>query len=508
MLSMLRLFVLPVLLVTAATAAQDYVPEDLQDWQQWVLKDKEYRDCPFYFNRSAADRRDFVCAWPGQLQLSVAASGGEFTQQWTVYAKEQWISLPGGADYWPDAVTVNDRSIEVIARNEVPSVRLAPGTYRIAGRFEWDERPGVLRLPPESGLVALNVDGRKVDRPELDRNGIYLGERKRDTRVVNSVRAEVHRLVVDEVPTRLITQLQIDVSGSVREELFGPILPDGFVPLNIHSPLPAKLEADGNLRFQVRPGRWTIYLTARGPDVMNSIVRQAAGTNLPESEIWSYQSNDRLRVTAAEGLPPVDPRQVQVPGNWQNFPAFRVDPGATFAITERTRGVVSATNELTLNRTMWLDFDGVGFAVRDSVGGRMRTDWRLDMQPPYTLLSATESARDLLITKGRDEGRTGVELRQTHVSLAALGRTNARGSMPVTGWDARFTDVQATLNLPPGNKLVAAPGVDNARGSWLSQWQLLDFFLVLIITIAVWRLLGRGAGVVALLALVLSFHEP
>ena len=508
MLSMLRLFVLPVLLVTAATAAQDYVPEDLQDWQQWVLKDKEYRDCPFYFNRSAADRRDFVCAWPGQLQLSVAASGGEFTQQWTVYAKEQWISLPGGADYWPDAVTVNDRSIEVIARNEVPSVRLAPGTYRIVGRFEWDERPGVLRLPPESGLVALNVDGRKVDRPELDRNGIYLGERKRDTRVVNSVRAEVHRLVVDEVPTRLITQLQIDVSGSVREELFGPILPDGFVPLNIHSPLPAKLEADGNLRFQVRPGRWTIYLTARGPDVMNSIVRQAAGTNLPESEIWSYQSNDRLRVTAAEGLPPVDPRQVQVPGNWQNFPAFRVDPGATFAITERTRGVVSATNELTLNRTMWLDFDGVGFAVRDSVGGRMRTDWRLDMQPPYTLLSATESARDLLITKGRDEGRTGVELRQTHVSLAALGRTNARGSMPVTGWDARFTNVQATLNLPPGNKLVAAPGVDNARGSWLSQWQLLDFFLVLIITIAVWRLLGRGAGVVALLALVLSFHEP
>ncbi len=80
--------------------------------------------------------------------------------------------------------------------------------------------------------------------------------------------------------------------------------------------------------------------------------------------------------------------------------------------------------------------------------------------------------------------------------------------MPVTGWDARFSSVQATLNLPPGNKLVAAPGVDSARGSWASQWQLLDFFLVLIITTAVWRMLGRGAGVVALLALVLSFHEP
>ncbi|MBT8089032.1 MAG: hypothetical protein KJO01_02365 [Gammaproteobacteria bacterium] len=506
--SMPRLFALTLLFMMAATAAQDYVPADLQDWQEWVLKDKEYRDCPFYFNRNAAERQDFVCSWPGQLTLSVAESGAEFTQQWTVYAEEQWLSLPGSVDYWPEAVTVNDQSVEVIAQNNVPSVRLAPGTYRVAGRFGWDERPGVLRLPPESGLVALDVDGRKVERPEFDRNGIFLGERKLDTRVVNSVRAEVHRLVVDDVPTRLITQLQIDVSGSVREELFGPILPDGFVPLNIHSPLPAKLEADGNLRFQVRPGRWTIYLNARGPGAVNSIVRQGAGTNLPASEIWSYQSNDRLRVSVAEGLPPVDPRQVQVPGNWQNFPAFRVDPGATFAITERSRGVVSATNELSLARTLWLDFDGGGFVVKDSVGGRMRTDWRLDMGPPYTLLSATENARDLLITKGRSEGQTGVELRQTNVSLAALGRMNARGSMPVTGWETRFTDVRATLNLPPGNKLLVAPGVDSARGSWLSEWQLLDFFLVLIITIAVWRLIGRGPGIIAVLALVLSFHEP
>ncbi|MDH3304771.1 MAG: hypothetical protein OEM50_03820 [Gammaproteobacteria bacterium] len=506
--SMLRLFVVGLLFATAVTAAQDYVPQELQGWQQWVLKDKEYRDCPFYFNRNADERQDFVCVWPGQLQLSVTASGGEFSQQWTVYAREQWLSLPGGVEYWPDAVTVNDRSIEVIARNNVPSVRLAPGTYRVAGRFAWDERPGVLRLPPESGLVLLTVDGRKVERPEVDRNGIFLGERKRDTRVVNSVRAVVHRLIVDDVPTRLITQLQVDVSGSVREEVFGPVLPDGFVPLSIHSPLPAKLEADGNLRFQVRPGRWTIYLNARAPGVMNSIVRHGAGTNLPTSEIWSYQSNDRLRVTAAEGLPPVDPRQVQVPGNWENFPAFRVDPGATFTITERSRGVVSASNELSLDRTIWLDFDGDGFVVKDSIGGRMRTGWRLDMDPPYTLSSATENARNLLITIGRGEGQTGVELRQTNVDLVALGRVNVRGSMPVTGWDTRFANVRATLNLPPGNKLVAAPGVDSARGSWFSQWQLLDYFLVLIITIAVWRLLGRGSGIIALLALVLSFHEP
>ncbi|MGI9249373.1 MAG: hypothetical protein ACR2QI_10180, partial [Woeseiaceae bacterium] len=505
--SMLRLIALFLVLATATTAAQDYVPEDLQGWQPWVLKDKEYRDCPFYFNRNASERSDFVCAWPGRLQLTVTTSAAQFMQPWTVYAEEQWLALPGGVDYWPDEVTVNDRAIEVIARNNVPSVRLTPGTYRIAGRIDWDERPGVLRLPPGSGLVELTVDGGKVERPEMNRNGVFLGERKRDARAVDSVRAEIHRLVADNIPTRLITQLQIDVSGSVREELFGPILPEGFVPLSIQSQLPAKLEADGNLRLQVRPGRWTIFLNGRGPGVMNEITARKAGTNMPAAEVWSFSSNDRLRVTAAEGLPPVDPAQVQVPDNWRNYPAFRVGPEATFAITERSRGVVSAANEMDLNRTIWLDFDGDGFVVQDKIGGQMREGWRLDMGPPFALLSATESEQNLLITKGQGEGQTGVEIRQTEVDLATLGRSDTRGAMPVSGWDARFAGVKATLHLPPGHKLLTAPGVDDARGSWISQWQLLDFFLVLIITIAVWRMLGRGAGVVALLALVLSFHE-
>ncbi len=505
--SMLRLVLLSLLLTTTAATAQDYVPDELANWRAWVLKDKEYRACPFYFNTGAQQRGDFVCAWPGRLQLAVTGSGARFTQSWTVYADEQWLTLPGDTAYWPDRVTANDRAVEVVARNGQPSVRLDPGTYVIAGRFEWDERPGILRLPPEIGLVSLSVDGRDVARPELNRNGVFLGERKQDTRAVDSVRAVVYRLVADDVPTRLITELRIDVSGSVREELFGPVLPEGFVPLNLQSQLPAKLEADGNLRLQVRPGRWTVYLTARAPDVVNAIVRPETGVNMPDMEVWSYQSNDRLRVTAAEGLPPVDPVQAEVPGMWNNYPAFRVDAGATFSIIERSRGIVAATNELDLRRTIWLDFDGSGYVVRDAIGGQMRSDWRLDMGPPYALLSATEYDENLLITKGQDEGQTGVEVRHTTVILESLGRAETRGTLPVTGWDTRFAEVDATLNLPPGHKLLAAPGVDSARGSWMSQWQLLDFFLVLIITIAVWRLLGRGAGVIALLALVLSFHE-
>ena len=494
-------------LTISVATAETHIPEDLQGWEQWVLKDKEYRDCPFYFNTNASQPGDFICAWPGRMHLSVNASGGEFSQQWTVHAAQQWVVLPGDSAYWPDQVTVNNRLVEVIAHDNYPSVRLEPGSWRIAGRFEWDERPGVLRVPPASGLVSLTVDGKRVERPAMTRSGVFLGERQRETRAKDSVRAVVHRLVADEVPTRLTTHLQIDVSGSVREEVFGPILPDGFVPISIRSQLPVKFEADGKLRIQVRPGRWTIILIARGPGVTDSITRPPTGTSLPDEEIWSYQSNDRLRVTAAEGLPPVDPIQVEVPHNWRTYPAFRMDAEATFAVTERSRGVVSASNELTLQRTMWLDFDGGGFVVEDSIGGTMRTDWRLDMKGPYALLSATENDASLLITLGQEEGQTGIEVRQSAVGVKALGRVDTRAAMSVTGWNARFASVAATLNLPPGHKLLSARGVDRADGSWVSQWQLLDFFLVLIITIAVWRLFGRGAGIIAFAALVLSFHE-
>ena len=118
-------------LPVAALAAETHVPQDLQDWQEWVLHDKEYLDCPFLYDRAAAGADDFICAWPGRLTLSVDPSGGRFTQQWTVHADEQWVGLPGSTEYWPHQVTPNGRRGFRMGR--------APG--RVARAVS--ERPGV-----------------------------------------------------------------------------------------------------------------------------------------------------------------------------------------------------------------------------------------------------------------------------------------------------------------------------------------------------------------------------
>jgi hypothetical protein len=504
---LLRLVFVALLLPAAAQANPVYVPESLQGWEPWVLRDKQYLRCPLLFDRAATDRAHFVCTWPGRLELSVDAGGGRFEQRWTVYGDEQWVALPGSIEHWPHRVTANGRAVEVIMRDGRASTYLGPGSYQLSGRFAWNERPGVLPVPRQSGLISLTVDGRRVTRPERSNRGLFLGERKQEAQSKDVIRTEVYRLVADGVPTRLITELQIDVSGSVREALFGPLLPAGFVPLAIDSQLPARLEADGKLRLQVRPGRWTVSLRARGATVLDEIEAPVAEQNQPQTEIWSYRSNDRLRVTAAEAPVPVDPTQAGVPPAWRELPAFRIQAGESISVVERSRGVVSASNELTLDRKMWLDFDGGGFVMHDVIGGTMREGWRLDMAAPFTLLTAWEESDNLLITQGAKEGETGVEVRRRAVSLETVGRAETRDAMPVSGWRARFARVNALLHLPPGNKLLAAPGADSAPGSWIRQWQLLDFFLVLIITVGTWRMFGRTPGLIALLALTLSFHE-
>src|SRR5690606_2351414 len=143
------------------------------------------------------------------------------------------------------------------------------------------------------------------------------------------------------------------------------------------------------LRLQVRPGSWQVRLVARAGGVLNELTLPEGTSSMPDAEIWSYRSNDPLRVTAPEGPVPVDPVQVSTPDEWLELPAFRMQPGETLKITERSRGRLAADNQLQLNRQLWMDFDGSGYVFADAITGTMRSDWRLDVVEPYVLLSAS-----------------------------------------------------------------------------------------------------------------------
>lgn len=500
-----------ILLLCAAAAAQQddvYVPEELAPWRDWVLQGHEFRDCPFFFDQTPAGPEQAVCAWPGTLELTVDTEAARFTQAWTVYATAQWVPLPGDAARWPEAVTADGRAAAVLSRGNQPAVRLEPGRHMLAGRIAWAERPRALTVPVQTGLLELTVDGRRVALPERTGASLWLGEREAAPREADALSVEVYRVIRDGVPTALDTLFTVEVAGRLREEVLAPALPDGFVPTSLESDLPARLEADGRLTLQVRPGTFEVTLGARAREVRNEIALAEPVQNLPASEIWSFQADDRLRIAVPEGLPPVDPEQVGVPAKWRALPAFRVAPGEALTLVERSRGQSAGEDRLYLSRVLWLDFAGRGFTFSDTLTGTLEGASRLDMAAPYALENAAEGGGSLLVTAGPDEGLTGVELRTRDLELAATGRLDSRDPVPASGWQARLAGMSAELNLPPGQKLLAAGGADRAPGAWLERWRLLDFFLVLIVALAAARLFGRPVGALALVALALAWHEP
>ena len=102
-----------------------------------------------------------------------------------------------------------------------------------------------------------------------------------------------------------------------------------------------------------------------------------------------------------------------------------------------------------------------------------------------------------------------MELRRGHINLVAESRCESSSRrIPAVGWDHDFQSVSGVLNLPAGWRLLTASGVDVMPGTWFERWTLLDLFLVLIISLAIFKLWNWRWGMLALIAVALTYHEP
>src|SRR5690606_9439913 len=118
------------------------------------------------------------------------------------------------------------------------------------------------------------------------------------------------------------------------------------------------------------------------------------------SEVWVFQAHPDLRLVTIEGADAVDPQQTDLPAEWRALPAYLMRPGADMALVERRRGDADATpDQLTLTRTLWLDFDGGGYTMHDRIGGALTRAWRLDMAAPTVLGRVAVDGHDQFITR-------------------------------------------------------------------------------------------------------------
>lgn len=494
------------LYLISTAAAQVAIPPELQNWREWVLHDYPHINCPYFLNQSKK-----TCDWPSRLDLQLGDAGGQFALTVETFAPA-WVVLPGADGFWPQQVTNRGEAIAVVRRDNKPQVHLPQGEHRLTGVWTWSDLPRTLPIPSETGLLNLAINGSPVANPtRATASELWLrGQRDEQTAPAgDSLDIKVFRHITDANPALLETLVQLSVSGKEREVHTGPILLPGFQPRWFHSDLAARVEKDGTLRVQLKPGRWEIRLGAHSAQPLAELTYQTANDLWPAQEVWVFQANPALRTVQLEGLPGMDPSQTQLPADWQSLPTYLAESGSRLVVRELHRGDPNpVANQLSLNKDLWLDFRGDHYTVKDVISGSFTDSQRLEAQPVYELGRAEQAGQPLSVTRLDDGSARGVEIRAQQLNLLAVSRLERTASLPVSGWQANFDQVNTTLHLPPGWSLLHASGADRVSGSWIGNWSLWEIFLVLIVAVALSRAASPLIGAVAFATVVLLFQRP
>lgn len=487
-----------------AGADEQGIPEVLKPWKAWVTWGDKGRSCPPAFDN--VDTR--ICFWPSRLSLTIDQAQANWSIAVDVFG-ETWVPLPGSADSWPQNVTSNDKPIAVLDREGKPFARLNAGTHQISGSFQWRETPQRVTVPQEIGILALVVNGKAIDLPTWDADGnVWLKRQQAEVAEKDFLSPRVYRVIEDGTPIWLRTEIELTVSGKSREESLGWIVPAGWQLSFVESPLPVAIDPQGRVKAQVRAGRWTIAIDAfRTTDVQE--FRYPPGAQpVTATELVGWKSQPLFRTAELVGIQAVDVTQTTFPEKWRELPVYEWKTNASFRIVEKLRGMGSLHPQgLSILRRFWLDDDGRGLTYRDSLSGKTQQIWRLDVAPGEELGAVRIDGQGQLVTVNPKTGAEGVEVRTHNLNMEAIGRTEHTADMSATGWNTAADSLQLSIILPPGWRVLALFGADSVRGDWLTAWTLLDTFLVLVFAFAVLRLWGFRAGLIALLAFGLSYHE-
>jgi len=481
------------------------IPTDLANWEGWVKYQQEFRNCPHLNGQNLEQKKNYLCAWPAQLELNVKQNKMTFSQDWIV-VEESKIPLPGDQSLWPQQVTVNQKNVVVLENGNQPYILLSKGQYRVHGQITWSKQPEALPVPNQVALVDLKLNG--VQQAFVDRRGdkVWLG--RKDVQTVKEkdyLKTWVNRLVVDNHPMTMTVAIELEIGGSGREQKLTQFNLEQYQLKSINSPLNARIDNQGNLLVQLKPGDYQLQLEFKVHGFPQELIFNESGDLWPTQEIWAFQNNERLRSTQIEQVSPIDANQGFMQ-HWANLPHYVLNRNDTFKIKERHRGITHGSDSLSLSRQMWLSFDHSTYYFFDSIRGSKSKDWRVNTIADYRLTQLSNQGEERLITFD-EKKRTGAEVRTPRIEIQASGEVNSKTMQHASGWDIDFASSEVTLNIPPGRKLFSISGADNSSGDWLNQWDLIDLFFVLITAALVFKSFGVVPCVFAIATMILSYHE-
>jgi hypothetical protein len=488
----------------AEVPADPTIPAALAPWREWVLRDVQHLGAPSPYD----DASERIAIWPSRLALDLTPSGGRWTLGVEAFDRT-WVPLPGNAESWPQQVMLDGVPVAVLSRDGVPAVRVEAGLHRLVGEIAWGRFPEQLAVPPGIGIVELIRDGVPVPFPERDADGgLWLDRRPAAEQEQDQLSKLVSRVLEDGLPMWLRTEIELSVSGRSREEVIGQILPTGWQLAAITGQIPVAVDESGQLRAQVRPGTWQIRIDAFRTTDTTELSFPDETTPVTPEELIGLQVRPDFRVIEFTDAAPLDVAMTRFPERWRSLPLFQWETGKPLAWKVKDSGTgLRKPDRFEIHRRLWLDDDGAALTYEDTIVGECRALSRLDVVAGNELAVVRIDGQRQLITTDPESGAAGIELRSPRPVIEAIGRMQRDTSLSATGWQADPDRLQVTLALPPGWRMLALFGADHVDGDWLTAWTLLDLFLLLVFSLAVFRMRGVGAGLVAFFAFGLAYHE-
>lgn len=478
--------------------APEPIPAELKAWIPWVLAADPDRPCA----RVAGDASLVRCSWQGVLAVEVDDGGADFTLQ-AVLDRSGALQLPGGPGAWPTAVVEGKDALPVVAVGDAPTVHLKAGFHAIKGRLIWAQAPQTLALPQGLAILRLSVDGERVLSPAIGADGaLRLGGGRTAGGDDATLTLDVSRRIVDDVPVLVVTHIALRASGAPREVDLGEVLLAGSTPVQLDADLPARIDGDGHLRVQVRPGTFAVEIRAVQSGQVTALTAPTSSVaGWPAREFWVLEPDEGIRAVEVSGAPGIDPQRASLPPGWEGLATWMLEPGGTLTFSELRRGQAAVPpNRLRVQRRLWLDPDGGGWTIEDRLDGTISSGWRLDASAPLEVGAVEVNGRPEVVTLSA-AGAAGVELRSAAANLRAESRMPAGvRSFSAVGWQTDAVGAEVALHLPPGWRLWTAFGADEVVGDWRAQIDALDLLLIALAVSATARVVGARWAVITLIA--------
>lgn len=473
------------------------VPNNLKDWVDWTIYDHKENNCNYKFNNS----NERYCYYISELDLTINGKNAAFKETVSML-QDGYILLPGSLSTFPTTASIDNKKVPIINIDGFPYLFLKKGNYKIDGFIKSRENIRSLNIPKNAAIINVRRNNKNVNFINIDSDGILrLDNENTQKTETDNINVLAFRKIEDSIPLKMTLRIELNVSGKDRIETFKNIIPENFTLLGITSNIPAYIQKNGDLIAEVRAGRWNIDIEFRQ---INETLDFSTKNLINDDEIWVFVGNQNRRIIQMpNSMVSIQTKNTLLPESWKKYPAYQINSGDNISLTSVAYNM-QQNDEIKLIRNIKLSFDGKFYSIKDDINGIFKTDGRMYLEKPFELSSVKILGIPQAITKIKGEDEVGFEIRKGMADITTNSRIDrSNNKIDASGYNRVFDNVKWNLTLAPGYELFYVGGADSISNSWITNWNLLNIFIVTLLIVFIYYLFDIKKAIFGGLLLIL-----